>query len=124
MSTRERAVPGPDHPITVTPTGGRVVVRVGTTVIAESTSAQTLRESTYPPVQYVPAGDVDAAVLEPSATTSWCPYKGEASYRSLRVGDLELRDAVWGYEDASPAVAAISGHLAFYPDRVSVTVED
>ena len=124
MSTRQQKVPGPDHPITVTPTSGRVVARVGDTVVATSTSAQTLQESTYPAVQYLPLADVDPALLRRTATTSWCPYKGEASYYSLTVDGAELTDAVWTYEDASPAVAPITGHVAFYPDRVSVTVED
>jgi uncharacterized protein (DUF427 family) len=124
VSPRERKVPGPDHPITVTPTAGRVVARVGATVVAESTAALTVQESTYPAVQYLPLSDVDPRFLERTATTSWCPYKGEASYYSLRVDGAELPDAVWTYEDASPAVAAISGHVAFYPDRVSVLVED
>lgn len=124
MSTRQQKVPGPDHPITVTPTSARVVARVGDTVVATSTSAQTLQESTYPAVQYLPLADVDPALLRKTATTSWCPYKGEASYYSLTVDGAELTDAVWTYEDASPAVAPITGHVAFYPDRVSVTVEE
>lgn len=122
MSTREHRVPGPDHPITITPTDGEVVVRVGGDVVARSTSALTLQESTYPAVQYVPLADVDARFLEPTATRTWCPYKGEASYWTLTAGGTEQPDAVWGYPDASPAVARIAGHVAFYPDRVDLTV--
>lgn len=123
MSTREHREPGPDHPITVTPTSGRVVARVGGTVVAQSSAALTLQESNYPAVQYVPLADVDPAILQRTATTTWCPYKGEASYYSLTVDGSELTDAVWTYEDASPAVGQITGHVAFYPDRVAVTVE-
>ncbi|MGI4895519.1 MAG: DUF427 domain-containing protein [Janthinobacterium lividum] len=122
--TRARRTPGPDHPITVSPTGHRVVARVGETVVAESTGALTLQESTYPPAYYVPLADVDAALLRRSATTTWCPYKGEASYYSLVVDGTELTDAVWSYQQASPAVAGIAGFVAFYTDRVDVTVAD
>jgi uncharacterized protein (DUF427 family) len=122
MSTREHREPGPDHPITVTPTDGEVVVRVGDTVLARTTSALTLQEADYPPVQYVPLSDVDPDVVRPSDTRTWCPYKGEASYWSLSADGTDLPDSVWGYPEASPAVAQIAGHVAFYPDRVSVTV--
>ena len=123
MTDREHLEPGPDHPITITPTSGRVVARVGGTVVADTTSALTLQESTYPGVQYLPLADVDGRYLQRTGTHTWCPFKGEASYYSLLVEGRELTDAVWTYEDASPAVAEIAGHVAFYPDRVDVTVE-
>ncbi|MEZ0493490.1 DUF427 domain-containing protein [Kineococcus sp. TBRC 1896] len=122
MSTREHREPGPAHPITVTPTEGEVVVRVAGTVVARTTSALTLAEAGHPAVQYVPLDDVDPDVLRPSDTRTWCPYKGEASYWSVSAGGTDLPDGVWGYPDASPAVARIAGHVAFSPDRVSVTV--
>jgi uncharacterized protein (DUF427 family) len=123
--TRARKVPGPDHPITVRPTGKRVVARVGDTVVADTTSALTLQESTYPAVQYVPLADVDPALLQRSRKHTYCPYKGMASYYSLVVPDatVDLKGAVWTYEAPYPAVAEIAGHVAFYPDRVDVTVE-
>ena len=116
-------VPGPDHPITVRPTRQRVVARVGGTVVADTTSALTLQESTYPAVQYLPLADVDPALLRPTATPTYCPYKGEASYYSLLVPGAELTDAVWTYPTPYAAVAEIAGHVAFYPDRVDVRVE-
>ena len=125
-STRKQKVPGPDHPITVRPTGGRVVARVGATTVVDTTAALTLRESTYPAVQYVPLADVDPALLQPTSTHTYCPYKGEASYYSLVVPDaaVDLTDAVWTYPAPYAAVAEIAGHVAFYPDRVEVRVED
>jgi uncharacterized protein (DUF427 family) len=114
--------PGPDHPITVTPNPGRVIARVGDRIVADSTNALTLQESDYPAVQYIPLSDVPAAVLHRTETSTYCPYKGEASYYSLRVDGAELTDAVWTYETPYPAVAEIAGHVAFYPDRVQVDV--
>ncbi|HLY54777.1 MAG TPA: DUF427 domain-containing protein, partial [Stellaceae bacterium] len=60
---RTGRIPGPDHPITVIPHGGRVVVRLGGRVIADSRDALTLREATYPAVQYIPRRDVDMTLL-------------------------------------------------------------
>lgn len=111
-------IPGPDHPITITPTSGRVVVTVAGKVIANSGNALTLKEASYPAVQYIPRADVDMALLARSDHKTYCPYKGDASYYGIPAGGERSRNAVWTYEDAYPAVAAIKDHLAFYPDRV------
>lgn len=118
-------LPGADHPITIEPTGRRVTVRAGDTVIAETDAALTLQESTYPPVQYVPLADVDPAVLQPTDTQTFCPYKGDASYFSVAVpGGETITDAIWTYAEPHEPVAAIKGHVAFYPSRVQITVQD
>ena len=67
---------------------------------------------------YIPRDDAEMTLLERSAHHTHCPYKGDASYYSIRVGDSIAQDAVWSYERPFPAVAAIGGYLAFYPDRV------
>jgi uncharacterized protein (DUF427 family) len=116
-------IPGPDHPITITPSEDHVVVRSGEVTIADSRSTLVLREANYPPVRYVPIADVDQSQLADSELTSYCPYKGEASYYSI-AADAELgKDAIWFYDDPRPAVAEIKGHVAFYPDRVQLSVE-
>jgi uncharacterized protein (DUF427 family) len=122
MSTKERLIPGPDHPITVAPTGKHVVVKAGGKVIAETDSALTLRESNYPPVQYLPLQDVDAAVISPTDHETYCPYKGDASYYSLSTPDGELENVIWTYEQPYDAVADIKDHVAFYPDKVEISV--
>lgn len=110
--------PSADHPITVMPTKGRVQVKFGGRVIADSTRALTLQESTYPPVQYIPREDAQMAFFESTAHKTHCPYKGDASYFSLKSGDKRADNAVWSYIEPHPAVDGIAGHLAFYPDRV------
>ena len=110
--------PGPDHPITVEPTKARVVVKAGGRVVADSRNAFTLQESTYPAVQYIPLADVDAGVLERTGHETYCPYKGEASYYSLNVGDVKAENAIWTYEKPYDAVAPIKDHVAFYPNVV------
>lgn len=111
-------IPGPDHPITIAPTLGRVVVRAGGRVVADSLSALTLTEGSYPPVQYIPRGDVDMTLLVATDHTTHCPYKGDASYFSIPAGGDRAANAVWSYETPHDAVARIAGHVAFYPNRV------
>lgn len=111
-------IPGPDHPITITPEPRRVRVVVAGTVVAETRDALRLEEASYPPVFYVPRRDTHAAFFKPSARTSHCPYKGDARYFDLDVTGTRRPDAVWSYEAPYPAVAAIRDCVAFYPDRV------
>lgn len=115
--------PGEDHPITVEPTGTPVTVRVDGRVIARTTSALTLSEARYRPVQYVPISDVDPKVLRRTETTTYCPYKGTAAYYGLDLGEEDLTDAVWTYERPYSAVVDIADHVAFYPGRVEIEVE-
>lgn len=111
-------IPGPDHPITITPQGGRVVVTVAGRVIADTRNALTLAEASYPPVQYIPREDVDMSQLTRTQHTSHCPYKGDAAYYSIPAGGARTDNAVWTYESPHQAVAQIADHVAFYPDRV------
>lgn len=115
--------PGPDHPISVTPTGSRVLVKVGDEVVADSAKALTLQEANYPACQYVPLADVNPELLRPSSTTSYCPYKGDCSYYSLATADGEITDAIWTYREPFAALGRIAGHVAFYQNKVTITVE-
>ena len=118
MAERQVKIPGPDHPITIEPNFGRVVVKLGGKVIADSTDVLTLREHKHDRVFYIPRKDVDMALLERTANSSYCPYKGDAAYYSIPAGGERSVNAVWSYEAPFPAMAAIKDHLAFYPDRV------
>jgi len=120
MTEKPVRTPGPDHPITVTPNPARVVVTLAGRTIADSRRALTLREASYPPVQYVPRADVDMALLARSDHATYCPYKGDCAYFSIPLGGARTVNAVWTYEAPYPAVAEIAGHLAFYPDRVTI----
>jgi uncharacterized protein (DUF427 family) len=111
-------IPGPDHPISIERNAGRVVVSVAGRVMADTRNALTLSEAQYPAVQYIPRKDVDMALLVQSDRTTYCPYKGNASYFSIPVGGERSIDALWTYETPYAAVADIKDHLAFYPDRV------
>ena len=110
--------PGPDHPITIAPNAKRVRVTFAGKTIADTTRALSLREASYPPVNYIPREDVDMAALTRTAHASHCPYKGDASYFSIAADGRATENAVWSYEQPFPAVAAIKDHVAFYPNRV------
>ena len=117
-------VPGPDHPITVEPNPKRVRVSFGGRVVADTRRAVVLREAGYKPVQYIPRADIDMTLIERTARTSCCPYKGDASYFTLTVDGQVSENAAWSYEAPYPAVAAIKEHLAFYPRRVGGIEEE
>ena len=114
----ERQTHQEQQPITITPNARRVRVLFNGRVVAETTRALTLRESTLPPVQYIPREDADMSLLERTAHKSYCPFKNEASYYTIRAEGRSAENAVWTYETPYPRVSAIKDHLAFYPDRV------
>jgi len=124
MSAKPMKVPGPDHPITVARNPKRVVVKVGGRVVADTKDALALKEGSYPAVQYIPRKDVDMSLLERTTHSTYCPYKGDASYFSIPSGGSRAADAVWSYESPYPSVAEIKDHVAFYPDRVDSIVEE
>jgi uncharacterized protein (DUF427 family) len=105
----------PQHRITTRPAGVRVQVSVKGEVIADTRDAVELREASYPVVYYVPRKDVKMERLARTAHTTYCPFKGNASYFSLAGGP---ENAVWSYEQPYDEVSVIKDHLAFYPDKV------
>jgi uncharacterized protein (DUF427 family) len=124
MTNRKILIPNASHPIEIEDCPSTVIVSKGPLEIARTSSALTLSEASYPPVRYIPRGDVDMAQLERSAHTTYCPYKGDASYYSIPALGEAGRNSVWTYEAPFDAVSEIAGHLAFYPDRVSIELAD
>jgi uncharacterized protein (DUF427 family) len=84
----------------------------------DSTNAKMLHETGHLPVYYFPEPDLRADLLEPSKTTTHCPFKGEASYRSIRVGDRVADDAVWAYREPIESAEFLAGHAALYWDSM------
>ena len=118
MTTKPARIPGPDHPISVARANGRVTVTVNGKIVADTDKALTLREASYAEVFYIPMDDVDQSAITASTRTSYCPYKGDASYLSIPGGGEKSNDAIWMYADPYPSVAQIKNHVAFYPNRV------
>jgi uncharacterized protein (DUF427 family) len=123
MSSKPIKIPGPDHPITITPMKGRVTVTVNGKRVADTDEALTLKEAAYPAVQYIPRKDVDMTQLQRTSHQTYCPYKGDCAYYSIPLGGDRSVNAVWTYEAPYAAVAAIKDHVAFYPDRVDAIEE-
>ena len=121
MSHPEIKEPNAGHPITIEPTKARVQVRINGELIADTTAALGLQEASLPLVQYIPLADVVAERLTPTDTSTYCPFKGDASYYSVTTsaGDT-VQDAIWTYEQPYPAVAAIAGHVAFYSSKADI----
>src|SRR6516164_1241523 len=121
--TRAVKVPDATHPITIRPTGSHVTVIVGGVKVAESDNALSLAEASYPVVQYIPIGDVDQSLLVRTDSQTYCPYKGDASYYSVRTPDGRTEsDLIWTYEQPYDAVAEIAGYVAFYAHRAEISV--
>ena len=113
-------MPGPDHPIAIEPNPKTVRVTANGVVIAETAHALHLKESSYAAVQYIPREDANMALLARTDRVTHCPYKGDANYFSINAGGKTLANAIWTYETPFSAVAQIAGHLAFYPDKVTI----
>src|SRR6476620_1850035 len=118
MKEKQVRFPGPDHPISIQRNPARVVVSVAGRLVADTRNALTLCEADYPPVQYIRREDVDLSQLERTDHATYCPYKDDCNYYSVRAGGKKSVNAVWAYENPYPAVVQIKGHVAFYPDRV------
>jgi uncharacterized protein (DUF427 family) len=95
-----------------------VQVVVGGQVIAETRRARFLFETRLPTRYYIPPDDVRMELLVPSETVTRCPYKGEASYHSVKIGDKVFSDLVWSYPDPIPECPKIKGYLCFFNEQV------
>jgi uncharacterized protein (DUF427 family) len=115
---KEIKIPGPEHPITISPDGGKVRVTVAGRIVAESRRALRLEEKGYPPVYYLPRSNADMSLLVRTTHYTYCPFKGDCTYYSIPVGEAKSEYAVWTYEKPHEAVTEIKEHLAFYPSRV------
>jgi uncharacterized protein (DUF427 family) len=124
MTEREVREPSAEHPLDITPTGKRVTVHVNGELVADTFQALTVRESNYPKVQYIPFEDLVDRLLVRTTTSTYCPYKGEASYYSVKTDAGQVRDdVIWTYEQPHEAAAAIKNHVAFYPDKANIVID-
>jgi uncharacterized protein (DUF427 family) len=113
----------PNHRVVATQSPRHVRVLVGEEVIADSRTVFQVEESQHDPVWYFPPQDVNQNLLRPTDTTTYCPFKGNASYYTIEVGNQSLEDAVWSYREPFDECRALAGCYAFYPDRVRVEVD-
>lgn len=112
---KEIRIPGPDHPITISPTAGKVRVTVAGRIIAESSRALRLEENGYPPVYYLPRNDADMSLLVRTEHYTYCPYKGDCTYYSIPIGGTKSENAVWTYENPFEQSPALKNTWRFIP---------
>jgi uncharacterized protein (DUF427 family) len=105
-------IDAPPHRLLFEPDPRRLRAFVGDHLVLDTTRAHLLHETGIRPVAYAPLPDYDAQVLERTATTTHCPFKGDATYWSIRVGDEVREDAVWGYEEPIGSAAWLAGFAA------------
>ena len=108
----------PDYRVDLEASDQRARVWVGDQVIADSARALVVRETKHDPVLYFPRDHVRLELLERTDHTSFCPFKGEASYWSVRLANEVLENAVWSYEDPFDEVTGLKDYVAFWGDRV------
>ena len=107
----------PDHKVQETKLEQRMQVEVDGEIVADSNDVIRLEEDGHPDRYYFPRADVKTNKLEPSQTTTKCPFKGTANYFSLEAGDRKLKDVIWSYEDPYDEHLALKDRLAFYEER-------
>ena len=112
------------HRVHVEASPRRVRVKFNGEFIADSKRAVLLRETGHQPVYYFPPEDVRQDVLEPTDLHTRCPYKGEASYWTVRVGDAVAESVMWGYQDPLAEREDIRGYRAFYWEKMDAWYEE
>jgi uncharacterized protein (DUF427 family) len=118
QAVRTPKIPGPEHPIAISSSSDRLVVKVAGRIVVDTRCALLLKEASYPAVYYMPRSDADMTLLAKSNHITYCPYKGECSYYSIPAGGERSQNAIWTYESPYASVIQIKEYLAFYPERV------
>ena len=113
-----------DHTLYLENSPRRVRVMFGGETVADSRRVKLLHETKHLPVYYFPEEDVRTDLLEASDHTTHCPFKGDAAYRSLRVGDDFAENAVWSYPEPLDSCPPIAGYVAFYWDAMDQWFEE
>lgn len=113
----------PYHRVDCCSTSRRIRITLADVVLADTTAALALYETGLPVRWYLPPEAVRMDLLERSATSSGCPYKGTASYWSAHVQDRVVEDVAWGYLDPLRESERVRGHLCFYDDKVTIEVD-
>ncbi len=114
----------PRYSIDFDPLPVRVRAVLAGETVADTSAARVMYELGHAPVYYLPRGDVNMALLEPTDRDTYCPYKGHASYWTVRVGTRIADNAIWSYETPHRELAHVSGYMGFYWGRMDAWLED
>ena len=132
MMKSTRIEPGPDQesvwdyprPPRLEDSSKQIQIIFNDVVIADTRRAKRVLETSHPPVYYVPPEDIKMDYLTPSTRSSWCEWKGQASYFSLSVGDKQVENAAWYYPRPEPGFESLKGYVAFYPSLMEACFVD
>jgi uncharacterized protein (DUF427 family) len=114
----------PNYRVDITPLAGTLIVKAGTRIIAESEDAVAVTETRHRPVWYVPVADLAPEAIRATATETYCPFKGNASYWSaLTNSGEEITDAIWAYLAPYDECAAIANYASFYTDKLDLFID-
>jgi uncharacterized protein (DUF427 family) len=112
----------PDYAVVISPYKGTVTIKSGDTVIAETHAALLIQETRHGDVYYLPRKDVDLTLLVATELSTYCPFKGHASYWSYK-GNSDLDNFVWSYEEPYEQVEALTGYMSFYTNKVDQVID-
>ncbi len=110
------------RPPAIRPDTRRVIVRIGESVVADTTHALRVLETASPPTFYIPLAEVRADLLSWGPPQSYCEWKGAAAYCDLELHGERIIQVGWRYEEPSPRFAAIADCVSFYPGKIECTV--
>ncbi len=132
MFSRDRVVPGPGQesvwdyprPPRLEDSAKQIQIIFNHVVIAETNQAKRVLETSHPPTYYLPPADLRLEYFTRTPRSTFCEWKGQAAYYTIRVGDQQAENAAWFYPDPTPDFAAIKDHVAFYPSRMQACYVD
>ena len=113
----------PNYQVDIIPTEDHVRILLGEHCVADSRRPLMVTETKHHPVWYLPMADVDATLIESTETSTYCPFKGHASYWNLTGSEGVLEDAMWSYLEPYDECLPLAGYVAFYTDRVDMEVD-
>jgi len=113
-----------EYRMSLDPCPHRIRIVVNGETVADSVEASILRETRHDPVYYFPKRDLRMDLLTKTQQHTHCPFKGNASYWTLEVGERVEKDLVWSYEAPYPEARPLTGMMAFYGSRVDVVYEN
>ncbi len=108
----------PDHKIVLEPSKQQIRILLGGECIADTSKALVMTEGDYPAVYYIPRADIRESLFAKTDHSTYCPFKGHATYWTIDAAGQQSENAAWSYETPYDEVTKIAGHLAFYPGRV------
>ena len=112
----------PDYQVAIEKTSDHVRVIVGDQVLLDTRAPLLVQESKHHPVWYLPFADIDESLVSATGHSTYCPFKGHASYWTIRVADQVLENSVWAYQDPYLECLPLKDHVAFYTDKVALEI--